>query len=116
VQPVATSTQKAAKNLAVVTPALGRSLELVNELANGLAYNPPGKAEEGYLFWLSWLNHSSASVLSSQDGNGVIRRALGMFSCSSIFALQNSFRQGNPFLAAIADLSNLPKARSATDC
>jgi phospholipid/cholesterol/gamma-HCH transport system substrate-binding protein len=110
VQPTAQSTQKAAENLAVAAPALDRSLELVNELFNGLAYNPPGTAEEGYLFWLSWLNHSSASVLSTQDGNGVFRRALGMFSCSSLFALQNSFREGNPLLAAISDLSNLPKA------
>lgn len=112
VQPTAQSTQKAAKNLAVTTPALDRSLELVNELFNGLAYNPPGKTEEGYLFWLSWLNHSSASVLSNQDGNGVIRRALAMLSCASIYSLQQGFREGNPFLAAIADLSNLPKASS----
>lgn len=117
VQPTAKSTQKAAQYLAADIPALDRSLELVNELLNGLTYNPSGNANEGYLFWLSWLNHSSASVLSSQDGNGVIRRVLGLASCGSIFALQNSFRQGNPLLAAIADLSNLPKASAGgTKC
>lgn len=116
VQPTARSTQKAAADLKVVAPALDRSLELVNELFNGLAYNPSGKAEEGYLFWLSWLNHSSASVLSMQDANGVVRRGLGLAACGSIFALQNSFREGNPLLAAVADLSNLPKAQSLTVC
>ncbi|MGK2938274.1 MAG: MlaD family protein [Solirubrobacteraceae bacterium] len=110
VQPTARSTQKAAGDLKVVAPAVDRSLELVNELFNGLAYNPPGKTEEGYLFWVSWLNHSSASVLSMQDGNGVVRRGLGLAACGTIFALQNSFREGNPLLAAVAELTNLPKA------
>lgn len=116
VQPTARSTQKAAADLKVVAPAVDRSLELINELFNGLAYNPPGRAEEGYLFWLSWANHSSASVLSMQDANGVVRRGLGLAACGSIFALQNSFREGNPLLAAVADLSNLPKAQSLTVC
>ncbi|MBJ7329977.1 MAG: MCE family protein [Solirubrobacteraceae bacterium] len=117
IQPTAKSTQKAAADLSVVAPALDRSLQLVNELINGLAYNPPGKAEEGYLFWASWLSHSGASVLSMQDGNGVVRRGLGLAECGAIFSLQNAFREGNPLLAAISDLTNLPKASaSGTVC
>lgn len=110
VQPTAKSTQKAAENLAVAAPALDRSFELINELFNGLTYNPPGKAEEGYLFWVSWLNHSSASVFQSQDANGPVRRGLTLADCSTIFTLQNAFRSGNPLLAVIADLSGFPKA------
>lgn len=110
VQPVAKSTQKAASSLAVAAPALDRSLELLNELFNGLTYNPSGKAEEGYLFWLAWLNHSSASVFQSQDGNGPIRRGLTLATCDTISSLQYTFREGNPLLAAIADLANFPKA------
>lgn len=116
VQPTAESAQRAAASLADVAPALDRSLELINELFNGLAYNPPGKAEEGYLFWLVWLNHSSASVFQTQDAHGPIRRGLTVAYCSTIFSLQNAFREGNPLLAAISDLAGFPKAQNIATC
>jgi len=116
VQPTARSTQKAASDLAVASPALNRSLELINELFNGLTYNPPGSAEEGYLFWLAWLNHSSASVFQTQDAQGPVRRTLTLADCATIFTLQNAFRAGAPLLAAIADLSGFPKAQSQGVC
>lgn len=116
VQPTARSTQKAAAGLADVAPALDRSFELINELFNGLTYNPPGKSEEGYLFWFAWLNHSSASVLQAQDANGPIRRGLTLAECGTIFSLQNAFREANPLLASISDLANFPTAQNIATC
>ena len=37
----------------------------VNALLNALAYNPPGAKDEGYLFWLSWLNHLTNAMLGN---------------------------------------------------
>ncbi len=109
VQPTARSTQQAAADLAVDTPALDRSLEVLNGFFNALAFNPAG-SEEGYLFWLAWLNHSSASVFSTQDGNGPVRRGLAVATCGGIEGLQNTFRETNPLLDAVTRLSNFPTA------
>ena len=40
-----------------------------------LAFNPKGP-EEGFLFWASWVNHAGASIFSTQDAHGPIRRGL----------------------------------------
>ena len=65
-QPTAAALRPAAADLADVQPELADSFEVLNQLFNGLAYNPPGK-QEGYLYWLAWANHMAASMLSSQD-------------------------------------------------
>ena len=41
----------------------------LNRLFNAFAYNPPG-ADEGYLFWLAWLNHNTNGALQFEDANG----------------------------------------------
>ena len=66
---------RAAEDLAVVTPRLTRTFKVLNSLLNTLAYNPPG-SEEGYLFWASWANHAGATIFSTQDAHGPIRRGL----------------------------------------
>jgi phospholipid/cholesterol/gamma-HCH transport system substrate-binding protein len=79
----------AAADLADATPRLTDSLEVVNTLLNELAYNPPG-SEEGYLFWASWANHNGASIFSTQDAHGPIRRGLVVTSCSSLGCCRTS--------------------------
>jgi phospholipid/cholesterol/gamma-HCH transport system substrate-binding protein len=64
-------------------PNLDRSLDVLTHVANELGYNPPG-SEEGYLFWLSWFFHNSASMLSIQDAHGGVWRGLVMVGCSTV--------------------------------
>ena len=56
---------------------------MLNALVNTLAYNPPGRTREGYLFWLSWANHVGATVFATQDAHGPIRHGLVVLSCST---------------------------------
>jgi phospholipid/cholesterol/gamma-HCH transport system substrate-binding protein len=63
-------------------PDLDRSIDVLTYVANELGYNPPG-TEEGYLFWLSWFFHNSASMLSIQDAHGAVWRGLIMVGCST---------------------------------
>ena len=60
-------------------PDAARSPSL-NHFFNLLGYNPngregPSKAgrEEGYLFWLAWLQHNGAALFSTSDANGAFR-------------------------------------------
>jgi phospholipid/cholesterol/gamma-HCH transport system substrate-binding protein len=55
----------------------------VNYITNELTYNPAG-SEEGYLFWVPWFFHNSASMLSTQDAHGSAWRGLVLFSCSTL--------------------------------
>ena len=49
-------------------------------LFNGLAYNPPG-TDEGYLFYLAWLNHNLNGSLLTEDSAGPLLRAVVMYNC-----------------------------------
>ncbi len=62
--------------------SLTNSFKVLNSLFNTLAYNPRG-AEEGYLFWASWLNHAGAGLFAQQDAHGPVRRGLVLISCPS---------------------------------
>jgi phospholipid/cholesterol/gamma-HCH transport system substrate-binding protein len=93
-----------------ITPRLTRTLKVVNALLNTLAFNPPG-AEEGYLFWASWLNHAGASIFSTQDANGPIRRGQVIASCSSLSLLE-SVAATNPQIQVLFDLLGAPASNS----
>jgi phospholipid/cholesterol/gamma-HCH transport system substrate-binding protein len=106
VLPTVRDLRPAASDLAAATPRLTTSFGVVNQLLNELAYNPPG-SEEGFLFWTSWANHDGASVFSTQDAHGPIRRGLVVTSCSSLALLQNIGR-ANQVLGTLAGLLNPP--------
>jgi phospholipid/cholesterol/gamma-HCH transport system substrate-binding protein len=95
----------AARNLSSVTPDLTGALKVVNALLNELAYNPPGPAEEGYLFWAAWANHAGASVFASQDAQGPIRKGIVLASCSTVQTLP-SIARANPQLGLLIQLLN----------
>lgn len=112
VQPTVQDLRVAASDLANAAPATTSAFKDVNQLLNMLAYNPPGK-QEGYLFYLAWLNHLSNSVVSSQDSVSALTRALTLVPCKTYSAL-NSVRQiDDPTsktraLAMLLQLINLP--------
>ncbi len=107
VRPTIRDLRGAAESLAVVTPRLTKSFRVINDLVDTLAYNPPG-AEEGYLFWASWLNHNSANVFSTQDAHGPVRRGLVMIACSQLNLLNTGVRPISPQIDALSTLVNFP--------
>jgi phospholipid/cholesterol/gamma-HCH transport system substrate-binding protein len=108
--PTARALQPAARDLAATAPDLTRSLTVVNALLNALAYNPPGAKDEGYLFWLSWLNHLTNAMLGNADAHGPVRRGVVVVSCQTLQILENVVL-GNPQLGVLTQLLDAP-ARS----
>ncbi len=108
--PVIKTLRPAAAEFANATPDLTTSFEVLNAFLNGLAYNPPGRAE-GYLFYLAWLNHVTNSMFSSQDALGVIRRGMLVLNCSALPAI-NGVKEIPPTsqigTRLLAQLVNLP--------
>jgi phospholipid/cholesterol/gamma-HCH transport system substrate-binding protein len=74
------SLKPASENLAAATPDLTRSFKVLNSLFNLIGYNENGRQgpevpgrDEGFLFWIAWLDHNGASLFSSSDANGPFR-------------------------------------------
>jgi phospholipid/cholesterol/gamma-HCH transport system substrate-binding protein len=72
--------KQAAQPLDQTTKDLTGGFKGLNELFNALTFNPDG-AQEGYLFWLAWLNHNLNALSFIQDANGPIPRGLVQISC-----------------------------------
>jgi phospholipid/cholesterol/gamma-HCH transport system substrate-binding protein len=104
--PVVKELAPAAAEFADATPNLTTTFQVLNELLNGLAYNPPGKSE-GYLFYLTWLNHISNSVFSGQDANGPVRRNILTISCDQLAGLNSVTRSPSPIYAPVRLLAQL---------
>jgi phospholipid/cholesterol/gamma-HCH transport system substrate-binding protein len=111
VQPTVHQLRLAAQHLKPTTPRLTRTGQFLNALFNELAYNPPG-SEEGFLYWAAWLNHAGASIFSTQDAHGAIRRGLFLTDCGSLAVLQTLLKN-NPQLGVLISLLNAPTLQSA---
>jgi phospholipid/cholesterol/gamma-HCH transport system substrate-binding protein len=93
-RPVVRNLRPAAKSLATATPSLGSSFVVLNHLFNLLGYNQSGTGaslsdptrQEGYLFWLAWLNHNAASVFGAADANGTMRALTESGTCATLAA------------------------------
>ena len=96
------STYTTAKNLAPVTPALARSVTVLNKLFNELAYDPPG-AGDSYLFWSGWGAHATTSMFTSQDAHGPLRRGIVFINCPS-YSVLRGIVAGNPRLGMLTRL------------
>jgi phospholipid/cholesterol/gamma-HCH transport system substrate-binding protein len=96
----------AGQELSAATPDLNRALGDLNGLLNQLAYNPAGD-EEGYLFWLSWLNHNLNSTFLTQDAGGPLRRGMVLLSCNTA-ELAEGVAASRPFLKTLQDLTRVP--------
>jgi phospholipid/cholesterol/gamma-HCH transport system substrate-binding protein len=74
--------KKAANPLTRTSTNLASAFKNLNLGLNALAYNPPGSAQEGYLFWLGWLNHDTNALFFTQDAGGPLRHGIVMDTCS----------------------------------
>jgi phospholipid/cholesterol/gamma-HCH transport system substrate-binding protein len=99
--------KQAAKPLAAATTGLARGFTGLNLLLNALAYNPPGSAEEGILFWLAWLNHDTNAMFFTQDAGGPLRHGLVELSCSTAGAAE-AIAETDPVLKTLQQLSRVP--------
>jgi phospholipid/cholesterol/gamma-HCH transport system substrate-binding protein len=105
--PTVKELRPALTNLSDASPHLNTTFDVLNALLNTVAYNPPGKTEEGYLFWQSWLNHLAPTVFSQQDAHGPIRHGVVILSCNTAQTL-NVVTQTNPLLSTLIQLLNAP--------
>jgi phospholipid/cholesterol/gamma-HCH transport system substrate-binding protein len=109
--PTVTQLRPAMRDLSAATPPLTESFKVINALLNTLAYNPPGKLDEGYMFWQSWLNHLAPTVFAQQDAHGPIRHGVVILSCQTAQTLQ-TVAAANPLLGTLVTLLNAPKPSS----
>jgi phospholipid/cholesterol/gamma-HCH transport system substrate-binding protein len=110
--PLVTELRPAMRDLSAATPDLVSSLRILNRIVDMAAFNPPG-VEEGYLFWFAWVNHLGASVFSTGDAHGPIRRGLIVGNCNALDVVDN-VAQVNPQLGVVIGLVNL--VRSSAVC
>ena len=90
-RPVVRDLKPASKNLKTATPDLTRTFTVLNHLFNMVGFNPNGKEgpdnakrDEGFLFWIAWLDHDGASLFSSSDANGPFRPVTLGAPCSTL--------------------------------
>ena len=90
----------------------------LNRLLDILAYNPPGDAQEGFLFWAPWLAHNTNSSVTAQDAGGPVRRGISTVSCNTATQARdvawNGF-SGIPQLLTIYRLAQLPPPTNPVD-
>jgi hypothetical protein len=84
----------AARDLRKSTPNLTRSFVVFNRFFNMLSYNKDGRQgpgdpnrDEGYLFYLGWLPHNSATTFATSDAHGPFRPSLVAASCQTLRTL-----------------------------
>jgi phospholipid/cholesterol/gamma-HCH transport system substrate-binding protein len=106
VRPFTREVKKVAAPLADSTGRLGSSLTELNQILNALAYQPPGQAE-GYLFYMSWLNHNTNASFLNQDGMGPLRRSLVTYTCTTS-RLADNVVLTRPVTDTLRKLTRLP--------
>jgi phospholipid/cholesterol/gamma-HCH transport system substrate-binding protein len=98
-RPLVRDLRPTAHGLVEGEPFLTRSFTVLNHLFNLLGYNQNGREgpdnprrDEGYLFYLGWLQHQAASVLSTSDAHGPGRSLTIGGTCGTI----QGIRQADP--------------------
>ncbi len=104
--PFVKNVRNASQPLSQAADGLDGSFSELNQLLNGLAYNPPGQ-DEGYLFYLSWLNHNANSSSLVEDSGGPMLRGIAMYSCA-ISTLADNALLGRPGVDVARTLTRLP--------
>jgi len=108
---VPTPLKPASENLANATPDLTRSFKVLNSLFNLIGYNENGRQgpevpgrDEGFLFWIAWLDHNAASLFATGDANGPFRPVTLGAPCSVLKQLGDENPQlGMVFSPALLD-------------
>lgn len=112
-RPLVRELRPASRDLAKSTPDLTRVFGVLNRFFNMAAFNPNGREgpdvlgrEEGYLFWLAWVSHQSATLFSTSDAHGPFRPSLIAFSCQTARSLAHDEPGAEFFLNLTPILTN----------
>lgn len=107
-RPVVRTLRAPSERLAGATPDLTRAFTALNALLNLAGYNQDGREgpddadrDEGYLFWLAWLQHAGNSLFSSGDANGPMRPVSLGGTCRSIVQVADTEPVLGMFLAPV---------------
>jgi phospholipid/cholesterol/gamma-HCH transport system substrate-binding protein len=106
-RPLVRNLKPASDTLAKSTPSLTTSFTVLNHLLNMVGFNPGGRQgpdvagrDEGFLFWLAWLNHDGAALFSSSDANGPFRPVTAAADCDTLREI-SSEEGGNQIYALV---------------
>jgi phospholipid/cholesterol/gamma-HCH transport system substrate-binding protein len=102
------------QSLGLATPGLKVGFARLNEGLNALAYNPPGE-QEGFLFYIPWLNHDLNATYMLQDAYGPIRRGIVLLSCSTA-SIAESVLQSEAYLRMLYQLTGQPRITNIPGC
>jgi phospholipid/cholesterol/gamma-HCH transport system substrate-binding protein len=90
-RPLARDLRPTAQRLSSAMPDLTQDVSRLNRFFNLLAHNPNGKEgpdkadrQEGYLFWLAWVDHMANQLFSSADANGTFRPVTLAATCATV--------------------------------
>jgi hypothetical protein len=102
------------QGLGVATPGLRTGFTSLNDGLNALAYNPPGN-QEGFLFYVPWLNHNLTMTYTLQDAYGPIRRGLVQESCGTARTAEQTLL-AEPYLRMLYQLTGQPVPSNIPGC
>jgi phospholipid/cholesterol/gamma-HCH transport system substrate-binding protein len=102
------------QGLGKATPGLKTGFTDLNLGLNALGYNPPG-SDEGFLFYVPWLNHDLTADYLLQDAYGPLRRGLVLVSCSTAFTADGTLLS-EPYLRLLYQLTGTPRAKNIPGC
>jgi phospholipid/cholesterol/gamma-HCH transport system substrate-binding protein len=105
---------EAVTGLGKSSPGLKTGFTRLNEGLNALAYNPPG-AQEGFLFYIPWLNHDLNANYLLQDALGPIRRGLVLETCSTAKVAEGTLL-AVPYLRLLYQLTGQPRPPNIPGC
>jgi phospholipid/cholesterol/gamma-HCH transport system substrate-binding protein len=103
------------QGLGVSTPGLKTGFTDLNLGLNALAYNPQQSDDQGFLFYVPWLNHNLVGTYLLQDAYGPIRRGILLVSCSTAFTADGTLLS-EPYLRLLYQLTGAPRASSIPGC
>jgi phospholipid/cholesterol/gamma-HCH transport system substrate-binding protein len=109
-----THVRQISQGLGKATPGLKTGFTDLNLGLNALAYNPPG-GDEGFLFYVPWLNHNLQANYLLQDAYGPIRRGILLISCSTAFTADGTLL-AEPYLRLLYQLTGAPRSRNIPGC
>ncbi|WP_205699482.1 MlaD family protein [Conexibacter sp. SYSU D00693] len=102
-----------AEQLRSATPQLTRSFTVLNHLLNMVGFNPRGREgpavkarDEGFLFWIAWLNHNSTAIWPTSDAHGPMRAGAIAATCGVLRQVASD--GGNPLDVLLTPLLSDP--------
>jgi phospholipid/cholesterol/gamma-HCH transport system substrate-binding protein len=103
------------QGLGLATPGLKTGFTDLNTGLNALAYNPQASDDQGFLFYVPWLNHDLNADYLLQDAYGPIRRGQVVVSCSTA-ATADGTLLAEPYLRLLYQLTDTPRAKNIPGC